>query len=126
MKGYDFIVTNAPVNKTAATVLSKGDHWDPDTSKMPIGSDTPLETRPFHGRKKDDMYGKKSGRLVVVGHYVKKSAQDKALWVVRCVCGRYETRSKRALLNGKNKDDCCAICRKVEWMRRNPQGGTVK
>ena len=59
-----------------------------------------------------NLVGCKRGRLTVVGIFKNRPKGERVKWVVRCVCGDYETRSSKALKNDNNNDDMCSICRK--------------
>lgn len=107
-----------PVNRTAALVVSRGEHFEPevDTSKM-VYSDTPLPIkRPTNAAKSNpaykDLTGLRNGRLTVMGLY----AGGKGRWVVRCACGKYEVRTAKAVKNIAN-NDMCSFCHAVERIK---------
>jgi hypothetical protein len=66
----------------------------------------PLATRPVADG--EDLTGRLVGSLTVMG-YAKHYPRS---WVVRCGCGRYTTRTSRALRNPANAEDTCDACRK--------------
>jgi hypothetical protein len=39
-----------------------------------------------------------------------KKGNNGALWIVRCVCGKYETRKSKAIKNILNAHDHCSYC----------------
>lgn len=103
-----------PVNKQAAWVVSKGSQWQRSGgSWRGIG---PLRTRPVP----DDMpsmLGVLNGDLLCVGlsahHAGKNRKGGAAVWICRCVCGYYVTRSTRALRTterGEFDRLCCDVC----------------
>lgn len=125
------ITKGAPANKTAALVTSRSRvefdgtaHIDPTR----LHSETPLPLRmPAAGfRPEDNLTGRKMGRLTAIGLLDraalglnrKTRCKRGASWVVRCVCGKYETRTKRAFGNPKNKEDRCEACWKVARMQK--------
>lgn len=76
----------------------------------------------------ENMTGKKRGSFTVIGLYngieVGKRAKGKKRsipkgygWVVRCCCGKYEIRSKKAINNENNNKDCCLECRRNRYTR---------
>lgn len=113
-----------PVNKLAALQCAKG-------VKREIGPLPPSHSAicpPIHGpvamRKMFEgkcpehhgvnLTGTRFGRFTVIGMARLWKKKDRALWVARCACGMYETRSARAVKNARNVDDCCEQCRKVK------------
>lgn len=75
-------------------------------NKCPL-SQEPLATRsaPQDG---EDLTGRQVGQLTVRGyarHYPRS-------WVVQCGCGRYTTRTSKAIRNPANAGDKCDACRK--------------
>lgn len=114
------IVTRAPVNRLAATVVSRGEHFDPKKKILTDDSATPLPTRPIppDTRKSAtcvDLTGVRFARFTVLG----LSAAKKKMWVVRCACGTYTTRSAKAIRNPENTLDRCETCRYVYYLKRN-------
>lgn len=110
-------ITKVPVNSTARRVVSPGinytpnkkiiqDHWENPPPKNEI---IPFELKLFNNQR--DMTGHRIGRLKVIGFHISLR------WLVRCDCGRYETRKYRALNNPNNKDDRCNICRHLLWLQ---------
>lgn len=96
-----------PVNRVAKRVLEKGVthtpprkvikqlHWD----TPPKMCETPITT--------PDLTGETFGSLTVIGWY----AEGKKSWVVKCSCGKYETRKSKAIRNPANNTDACQSCR---------------
>lgn len=113
------IYTRVPVDKLAAAVTSKGEHYDPELKYGGIESDTPIATKPIAKANIanpgfTDLTGCRFGRYVVIG-----VARDVAkAWVVRCECGRYAIRSSKAIKNPANSQDCCRQCRHLMQLQR--------
>ena len=97
------------VDRNAALMFSKGIkheemsnfgnclHWqNPPPFTVKLQKDHP------------QIIGQKFGRLTVIG----LSISVKSSWVVRCVCGDYETRRHKALMNPNNWGDRCMVCQK--------------
>lgn len=111
------VASSEPINKTAMLVTLKGvEYVTPKTvKKHKVFSENPLPTRPVckHGI---DLTGKKFGRLEVVGLYVKRKIygngkRKQGIWVVRCCCGNYETRTARGLRgHGEQQNLMCIKC----------------
>ncbi len=109
----DKILTSVPINKTAAVVLSKGEHFTPNKRIANLDSELPIPVKKIP-KEAQNILGHKNGRLTVIGF-----AKDfNGRWVVRCDCGRYTVRSKKALMNPANVDDCCEHCRHLKFLQR--------
>lgn len=80
-------------------------HWDAPPATKPVPWGAP------------NLIGRTFGRFKVVG-YLDSLKDGGAAWLVRCACGRYEHRRSRAVLNPKNKADCCQPCRHVFHLKR--------
>jgi hypothetical protein len=106
------------VNKTAALVTSKGFEYEPAKRIVQVHSSDPLPMKP-PARNEVDLTGLTFGRFTVMGKYTVKSKQ--AMWVVRCLCGRYETRSSKAIRNPENHADRCDECRHLRHLRERPK-----
>lgn len=113
------IIARVPINKTAAIVVSKGFRYAPDKKVLTHDSESPHKTTRvtiamLGNPAFTDLRGAVFGRFVVVG----LAAEFKGRWVVRCVCGRYSTRRKKAILNPQNADDRCEHCRHLAYLQR--------
>lgn len=107
--------TNVPVNKDAGTVVTKkGVDYKPAKKITQTHSGLPLETRPVP-RCASDLTGTTFGKFRVIGLY----AKEKGHWVVRCVCGNYETRKAKSIKNPNNNVDRCQKCRHLAYLQRN-------
>lgn len=117
-KDYSFLFTSKAVNRSAASVLSGGEHYNSQRIVNQLHSEIPIITTDFPGPKEHDMTGVRFGRFVVTGYYKgKRSVSGKrqyGLWVVRCDCGHYETRKTPSIKNPSNANDMCEYCREVE------------
>lgn len=107
------------VNGVAARVIARGKQYVPDKQVVNNDSDLPIAVRPYSKAEKSaqgfiDLRGREVGRLVVVG-----MARDFVRqWVVRCACGRYSTRSAKAIKNPRNGNDRCEHCRYLAFLQR--------
>jgi hypothetical protein len=117
---YDFIATGKPVNRTAASVLSKGEHFDIEVPDYIYCKGLPPKINDFTGPRKEDLEGVVFGRFTVMGFYEKKkNGGNRGMWVVRCRCGNYSLRRgngiKRSIARGK--DSCCYVCDKIKRLK---------
>lgn len=119
----------SPVNRTAGLVTSQSSVVFDATKHLPatcLHSEAPLPLRPVptHIKGWVDLTGQQSGRLVVQGMFDHKAMGRRrnpkrgALWVVRCDCGRYEVRRRKALTNEANQEDRCEGCWKLAGLKR--------
>lgn len=119
-RDFDFVFTNKPANKTAAAVLSQsGEHYDPDCVMNEFHSETPLPIEDFIGPEKDNLTGRKVGRMTVIGFLRKETVKRSGLWLVRCTCGHYETRRSHSIKNERNTNDMCRNCRNWEFHKND-------
>lgn len=127
MKTTDFnrIGLAAPLDAKAATVRDGvGEHWEPKgldpTNTQHWKAPPPPEGRLPPGAP--DLTGVKIGRLTVVRFHAlvgvrSWSGRDRRKWLVRCVCGDYETRScKKIRENAASGFDAC--CQHCDALRR--------
>ena len=118
---YDRIFSSSPLNEVAGRVTAQADEVFESKKKIiQAHSDVPLPTKPFIANSKTpNLSGKSIGRLTVVGLSASgKSRPDSgALWVVRCVCGRYETRRTKSILKETNTHDSCDECRQTAFIQ---------
>lgn len=114
---FERIATSVPQDATAARVTSRGFQYTPDKQLPRSHRDTPPPMGPIPDLA-PRLIGVKFGRFTVIGWCATQGS--KGNWVVRCVCGAYETRTTRAVRNPKNATvDCCAQCRHVIWLRNH-------
>lgn len=114
---FDRIASSAPLNTDAAKtygMTGTGDleyhtrarqHWDAPPKTMPVPKGT------------EDRTGTKFGKFRVVGLLGSKNAKG-SLWLVRCLCGQYESRRSRSIGREVNANDCCTRCRRIETAKR--------
>lgn len=118
---FDRILTSQPVNRLAARQLSRGIEWQPDHKGNPHARTwdipPPVQKRLPEGGTFKDQTGKQFGRLTVIGYLGKLNAKKKAVWLVRCACGFYETRGSRAI-DAADPNAACEKCRYLERVKR--------
>lgn len=107
-----------PINKTAAMVMSAGTHYEPvlntqNDRKNPLPI-SPVSKAEAGQADFKDITGFIFGRFTVLGRHSESSR-----WVVRCDCGVYTTRKKKAISNPKNSQDRCQMCRKLISIKRS-------
>ena len=125
----DKIVTSVPRDTTAALVVSKGTHWNPQLRESSqVESDVPLEIDHRSRPGAEPLVGRRFGHMTVMGLSPRRKKQSlgkgkgwthKNLWVVRCDCGRYALRVTRSIKNPKNDKDACRHCHKIQQMQRS-------
>lgn len=113
-------IANArPIDRAAALVVGRGEHWTHVGNPDSVVSDTPLPIRdlPWNAVGMGNVRpGVRRGMLVVVGF----SASVSGRWVCRCDCGRYVLRKTRALRTDRiDVYDGCDSCSKVKFMRED-------
>lgn len=115
----DDIHARVPVDRVAARVTGPGERYTPDKKVLTRDSDLPIATREATTAERGtatfaDLTGRRFGRFIVIG-----LARDfRRQWVVRCSCGRYSTRTARAVKNPENKEDKCEFCRHLAFLKR--------
>lgn len=91
------------INKQTAVVVSKSNEVVTEfRSTHNISSLSPLPI--ISAPKNNNLTGIKFGRFIVIGLYpnqpnIKKISQKGLRWVVKCSCGRYETRFSKVIKN---------------------------
>jgi len=108
------IITSKPINKTAKLVTSKGIEYKPNkkiTQKhwevCPQSKSKPKEIK--------NISGLKFGSFTVVDYFDSNPQR----WICRCVCGDYEIRKAKAIINTENNIDSCDNCRHLRFLQRN-------
>ena len=110
---FDKILASRPVNKQAARALGGGVVYEPTFKGDVRVFDNPLPLRPVLPGQ-PNLAGKKFGKFTCLG-----LARDyKKNWLVRCVCGKYELRTARAISNPDNFEDSCVYCRKTDYLMK--------
>jgi hypothetical protein len=122
---FDKLLTSRPVNRAAARVLGGGVHYEPDKMVVQRHWTAPPPIKPISAKNRMspnfvDLYGVSFGRFKVIGYLGKLSASKKAkaLWLVRCACGDYESRSANSIQNSENHGDRCEKCRHLAFLKR--------
>ncbi|MEQ1407755.1 hypothetical protein ABK249_22810 [Neorhizobium sp. Rsf11] len=130
---FDAVAPLLPSDKVAGRVAARGEHfdWKPDLPTT-VHSSVPLATRRPTAHELcqphyTDLTGKRIGRLTVMGVAAEITGNGQK-WVVRCVCGAYETRKARSIkswLVGEWKGDhepmcdCCGYTRRLQMGKFN-------
>jgi hypothetical protein len=133
---FERIFTSAPLNKTAALVTGKGVHFD-DTAKLKRNpGHRHFEAPPVCVDPKDypqapefqDLRGRKIGRMKVVGYLgtLGYSKWAKGAWLVRCVCGDYETRKAKTIKTSNDPNHSCDRCAYTNRLVNGYRGTAVK
>lgn len=100
---WERLATSTPINRMAVRGISADVYGVSDQGrKLPydfVRSHEPLPVRPYpdSALKSDDLTGQRVNRLTVVGMHVDPGGKNAARWVVKCLCGWYETRTAKAL-----------------------------
>lgn len=105
-----------PVNRLAAEVTGKGVHYEPQKKIAQQHWEIQPPTIPTP-RNIRDLSGIRFGRFTVLGLY----SGGGGLWVVRCVCGDFETRRSRAINNPRNTRDRCDKCSHLRHLQRHDE-----
>ena len=111
-----------PIDRQTAIVTGKGIHWEPSNKSKRRHWDKcpPLLHR--GGKGSERLKGIKFGYFTVIGRYHLRKAGGKAVWVVRCVCGHFEARRAKSILNPSDKEeDMCANCKEVKSLREKKE-----
>lgn len=137
----DAVLASVPLNKTAARVLSqRGEHYEPPAPRLnPTHSDLPLPIKKIAGlggsavKAASELIGRRFGRLTVMGIFDNPApGKPKAAWVVRCSCGHYETRKRKALVapaGSEHGEDRCSACWAlvhIQWKYRQEGGRPIE
>ena len=114
----DDIHARKPINKTAAMVFAKGVSFESSLKDLVNDQSNPFLLKDTRSYKKIspsfvDLTGVKFGRFTVLG----MADGMKKRWVVRCSCGWYSTRCKKAITNEKNCHDMCEQCRYLIYLK---------
>jgi len=113
----NYQLLGSPINKTASRVVSSGVAYEPTINSEAPHWEVPPITRDVPDNA-ENLIGTQKGWLTVVGLLPKKSSKQKPRWLVRCLCGAYECRSRNALFNPDNKEDRCKNCKHSQKLKR--------
>ena len=113
------VASSEPINITAVLVTSRGVDYKCPKPPSKTFSHTPFATRkvPINSL---DLTEKKFGDLIVFGLSIirKGKSKKRSLWIVKCVCGNYETRTSQGLRgHGEKQNLKCYECQYNEWKK---------
>lgn len=114
---YEVLAASTPINRQAAIdMAARGNVQSPEdlTEKLAQARQGITHSDRCNPEFKD-MTGFKKGRLTVIGK-ARGTPDGAARWLVRCICGRYETRRTRAL-RPDNPNDRCFECDRLARLR---------
>lgn len=108
-----------PIDAVAARVTSRGEHFEYQVHPSVQDSDVPLLMRaPTRAQIMsptfEDLSDRRLGRLRVLGI----SADRKARWVCKCLCGKYTLRTAAAIKAAAD-DAACSQCYLLAVAKRN-------
>lgn len=114
----DAVAPLMPHDKTAAVVGGKGVHYEFRPTAGQAHSSEPIPFRrptsaELNCPEYRDLTGVRIGRLTTMGVAADLKSRGNQNWVVRCVCGSYETRKGKyikACQAGKNSGDEEPMC----------------
>lgn len=120
---FDKLLASRPVNQAAARVMGRGVHYEPDkVIAQRHWTAPPATTAPTAAMLVNPCFvnlsGVTFGRFKVIGLLPKSNPKGKALWLVRCACGDYESRGSKAICNPENRGDRCDKCRHLAQLKR--------
>ncbi|MGO7044368.1 hypothetical protein ACCT07_02855 [Rhizobium johnstonii] len=127
---FDSVAPLYPSDKVAGRVASRGEHfeWTPNQATKIHSADPLAVRRPTENElsRPDyvDLTGSRLGRLMVMGVAAEITGNGQK-WVVRCVCGSYETRKARyikACVAGNNPGSSEPMCDACSYTRRLQRG----
>ena len=120
----DRIIGSAPVNRTAAKVVSgKGETWEPNVAEVgwqdhprPV---VPLPPNVDHNPAWRNLTGQRIGRVRVLGYAGRNQATTSSRWSVRCDCGKYGCFSSKFLRSEAAQSRAmCPWCDRLVQMQR--------
>lgn len=120
---WDAILASTPLNSTAAKVTSKGVAYTPAVQFSEYAWDVPpalVRINRTHRANPSfiDLTGTTIGRLRVLGMAVGGTREARgALWVCKCVCGRYVGRRAK-VLKSSGEDAMCNVCDYTQKLRK--------
>lgn len=121
---FDKLLASRPVNRAAARVLGGGVHYEMKKEIVQRHWTSPPSTQPITSELRacpsfEDLTGRVFGRFRVVGYLGKFNKSKPPLWLVRCVCGDYESRYAKSIRNSENVGDRCEKCRNLVHLKRH-------
>lgn len=119
---FDKLLASRPVNQAAARVMGAGVHYEPDKAIVQRHWTAPPKTIPIpkmvNWQHFVDLTGRVIGRFTVIGYLGKFGQKKRSRWLVRCVCGDYESRAAKSINNPENYGDRCEKCRHLAHLKR--------
>jgi hypothetical protein len=122
---FDKLLASRPVNQAAARVIGGGVHYEPDKAIAQRHWSAPPVTIPLTQLQLENpqfrnFSGVSFGRFKVIGYLgvLGQGKKAKGLWLVKCVCGDYESRAAKSILNPENRGDRCDKCRHLSYLKR--------
>jgi hypothetical protein len=115
---FERLAVAVPVDKQTAMSMSQGFYYKSAVKVTNREWENPPKMLiPQHGL---NLVGTRFGRLKVMGLDVTKpvSKNSRAGWVCRCDCGRFTSRSTKAIRNQANNGDRCTECRHLQYLQR--------
>jgi hypothetical protein len=97
---WDKVISSSPLNKDAAIARDGGGtSWTPERALESsfVRSHAPMPMKAPDHTWRINLTGTKVGKLTVLGVADFPARKSGAAWVVRCVCGYYETRKAKTL-----------------------------
>lgn len=118
---WDKVISSAPLNKDAAIARDGGGaSWAPEKQLESsfVRSHAPIPVKPRDHTWMVDLTGLKVGKLTVLGVADFADRKGPAAWVVRCVCGYYETRKAKTLRKPSYAEQAaCSECHYVAELK---------
>ena len=114
------IHARVPVDRLAArVVMFTGEHFEPNKKVCSDERETPHEIAEITEAMRlnpnfTNLTGIRFGRFTVIG-----LCKTGGMWCVRCDCGKYATRKKKAVMNKENVQDRCEHCRHLAFLQRD-------
>lgn len=126
---WDAILASTPLNATAGRVTSGGIHYEQASPVTEVSWDAPppmkAVTKYLERPGFIDLTGHQFGRLRVVGMSADDSKDKGALWVCRCVCGRYVGR-RTSRLKKVDSEAMCNVCNNTAQLRYAASGDNAR
>ncbi len=125
----DAVAPLLPGDKVAARVAGRGEHFEFQPASHHVHSDLPIAWRTPTAAELicgnfQDLTGTAIGRLKVMGIASDIQTTNGQNWVVRCVCGAYETRKAKFIKccaagnNPGQEEPMCDWCGKTRKLQR--------
>ena len=130
---WDAILASTPLNETAGRAVAKGIHYEPEAgvvTEYSWDAPPPLKDIAKYLTQPDftDLTGRHIGRLRVLGLAAEDPKEGSAMWVCRCVCGRYigrRTKGLKAAIRGEH-EAMCNVCDHTLHLRFAASGDNAR